>query len=85
MSGEVYANFYAYEASVSVATNVSLPWKSRRIVITNDSSTTQVSIGLKGATFHLHPSESWAAEFQTHNVSINVPSAAVGIRIWVWG
>jgi hypothetical protein len=84
-----YSNFFAFEASVSAAVTASCPWNARKVAITNDSSTTQVSLTMGGGTFTLLPTESLAIEFVTNRVVVKTIAGAAGtgagIRIWFWG
>lgn len=81
----VHANFEAYEGTVSTETTVNLNRRSRKISISNDSSSADLS-------FKFNSSESFGTLKSTETVSLYIRTneviidgSGVAYRIWVFG
>lgn len=81
----VYANFEALEGTVTTDTTLTLARKSRRIIITNDHPTNNLSYKFNTTETYgtLKPTETVSMDFTTNKVIINGNS--VPYRIWVYG
>lgn len=84
MSG-VYANFEAREGTVTTETTITLNRKSRKIIITNDDPTNDLSYKFNVSETYgtLKPTETVSMYFTTNTVIINGNN--VPYRIWVYG
>lgn len=82
-SDGVYANFFAAEGTVSVAVTVSLPWRSRRINVVNDSLSADLDVTMGGASFTLKPTETLSAQFWTTKAVVSGTNTPY--RFWAWG
>ena len=81
----VLANFEPFEGTVTTATTLTFARKSRKIVITNDHGTNDLSYKFNASETYatLHGTETLSLEFWTKTIFIdgnNVP-----YRIWVYG
>lgn len=83
--GGVYANFEAYEGTVSSETTISFNRKSRKIAIINDSSTNNLTYKFNSSETAgtLKPTESLSVYLTSNQVILNSTSAAY--RVWVYG
>jgi len=84
MSG-VYRNLESLEGTVTTETTLTLTRKSRRIVITNDSGTNDLSYKFNSTeTFGtLKPTETLSLDFTADKIIID--GNVVPYRIWVFG
>ena len=84
MSHGVHANFEAFEGTVTTETTLTFNRKSRKIVITNDHATDDMSYKFNSSETYgtLHGTESLSLYFTTNQIIIdgNCP-----YRIWVYG
>lgn len=86
MSGEVYANLEAIEASVSGDVTHTLKRKSRQIILSNDSGSTELK-------YKFNDSENYATLKPTEQTTLGVwvrqvylrSSNPVNYRLWVYG
>ena len=86
MSGEsVHANFESLEGTVSSETTLTLNRRSRKISISNDSSTLDLSFKFNASESFgtLKPTETVSLYIRTNEVIIN--GGGVAYRIWVFG
>jgi len=85
MSHGVHANFEALEGTVSTETTLTLNRRSRKLVITNDHPTDNLSYKFNSSeTFGtLHGTESVSLYFTTNQVIID--GTNVPYRVWVYG
>ena len=81
----VYANFESQEGTVAGAETITFRLKSRKVTITNDSST-------KTLKFKFHEGEDWGTLMPTETVSMNVwmrkvylQGSTVPYRVWSIG
>jgi hypothetical protein len=81
----VHANFEALEGTVTTATTLTLVRKSRRIVITNDSSSNDMTYKFNASETAgtLKPTETISLDFTTNQIIID--SANAPYRVWVYG
>lgn len=81
----VYANLESLEGTVTTATTLTLKRKSRKIVITNDHPTQDLSYKFNTSEDYatLKGTESLSLYFTTNTIMINGTSAPY--RIWVYG
>jgi hypothetical protein len=61
----------AYAVAGTGASAVSLPWRPRQLIITNDSTAAGCDITMGGATFSLLPDETLSVEFQPNHISVS--------------
>lgn len=85
MSHGVYANFEPLEGTVNTETTLTLARKSRKIVITNDHPTNNLSYKFNDSeTFGtIRGTETLSLYFTTNQIIINGNN--VPYRIWVFG
>jgi hypothetical protein len=83
VGSEVLANFWSDEGTVSGTKLVVFPWRSRRISITNDSSSASMTVALGGNTFTLKPTESLSVKFLA--TSTTLTGSGVAYRVWAFG
>lgn len=81
--GEVLANLWTSEGTVSGSSVIQFPWRSRRLTLTNDSSSASLAVVLGGATLTLKPTESLSVKFWGTTVSLT--GIGVPYRLWVFG
>lgn len=81
----VYANFEALEGTVTTETTLSLVRKSRKIIITNDHPTNDLSYKFNASETAgtLKPTETLSLYFTTNQIIID--GTNVPYRIWVYG
>lgn len=75
----------SYTAEGSVAgspVTVDLPWQSRQIVVSNDSSSNNLSVTMGGATLTLKPTETLSVNIWVRSVTFNGTAA---YRLWAFG
>ena len=83
MADLVLANFEAFEGTVSTETTLSLTRKSRKIVMTNDHQTNDLTYKFNASETAgtIHGTETLSLYFTTDEIIIN---GAGGYRIWVY-
>ena len=82
----VQANFEPLEGTVNGTTTLTLTRKSRRIIITNDSTTSDLQYKFKSSQSYgtLKPTETVALDFNPKQVLLS-SGASVAYRIWSYG
>jgi len=76
-------NTYVSEGSVSGSpATIMLPWRSRQIVVSNDSSSNNLSVTFGGATLTLKPTETLSVNVWVDFVTFNGTAA---YRLWAFG
>jgi len=82
----VQTNFEALEGSVNGELTIPLTRRSRRVIITNDSSTKDLEYKFKASQDYgtLKPTETIALDFNPKFVLLRT-TAAVDYRIWSYG
>lgn len=82
---DVLANFEALEGTVTTATTLTLKRKSRRIVITNDSPSNDMTYKFNSSETAgtLKPTETISLYFTTNQIIISGTNSPY--RIWVYG
>jgi len=80
---EVLANFWADEGTVSGTKTVRFPWRSRRMTVTNDSSSASMTVSLSGNSFTLKPTESLSVKYWATEVTLQ--GSGVAYRVWIFG
>jgi len=79
----VLANTFTAEGSVSGSpVRINLPWQSRQIVLSNDSSSNNLSVTLGGGTLTLRPTETLSVNIWVRYVTLNGTAA---YRFWAFG
>jgi hypothetical protein len=81
---EVLGNLYADEGTVNGSKSVTFPWRSRRLTVTNDSSSNDLTVTLGNASLTLRPTESLSVKWWGTGLRLN-SSGSVSYRIWVFG
>lgn len=79
-----FANAFADEGTVSGSTTIALPRSSGKIIVTNDSSTKDLSVRLKdgGSVLTLKPTETLTLYYRTLEMVLSGNS--VPYRLWVF-
>ena len=79
----VLANTYSAEGNLAGSpVTITFPWRSRRTVIVNDSSTTSMTITLAGSDLTLKTSETLITALRLSSIIIN----GTGLyRVWAFG
>ena len=82
MGDGVYANLLVSEGTITTATTVTLNMRARRLTITNDSATQDLSFKFNGAETYatLKPTETVSMQVLTKTVYLN--GSSVPYRIW---
>ena len=83
MGNSVLANLWASEGTVSGTAVVTFPWRSRRLTITNDSASANLTVTMGGGTFTLKPTESLSVKFW--GTAVSLAGASVPYRLWIFG
>ena len=85
MADSTYANFIAEEGTVTGDLTVTLARKSRKVTITNDSSTNTLLFKFNSGEDYgtLNPTETVSLEFITKRIYLS--SMGADYRIWVSG
>ena len=82
----VLANTYTSEGTISGVTTLSLPWKSRQVVIINDSSSINLTVQLGGgSTMTLKPTETVSINIIINSATLTPASGSVAYRFWAYG
>jgi hypothetical protein len=76
-----YANFKAYEGSLSGAKLITFPWNVYRLVLTNDSNANMAFTFQEDAAT-LKPTESFSASLRVKHITL---SGSGAYRLWVYG
>lgn len=78
-------NFKAFEGTISSETTLTFPWKPRKVIITNDSASNELSFKLNSSESYgtLNPTETLALE--THSKTLIINGTSVAYRIWGFG
>jgi hypothetical protein len=85
VTSDVLANFEALEGTVSSPTTLTLARRSRKMVITNDHATEDLSYKFNASETSgtIKATESLALYFRTNTIIID--GTSVPYRIWVYG
>jgi len=85
MNDLVLANFEAFEGTVTTATTLTFNRKSRKLVITNDDPTNDLSYKFNSSESFgtIKGTESLSLYFTSNQIIIN--GSSVPYRIWVYG
>lgn len=81
---EVLGNLYTDEGTVNGSKTVTFPWRSRRLTVTNDSSSNDVSVILGNTALTLKPTESLSVKWWGTGLRLQ-SSGSVAYRVWVFG
>lgn len=87
MTATVYANSFEAEATVDGTVTVTFPWKSRRIIVTNDSGIDNLSVSPRAGSSVNHtlgPGESMTLDFRSNALTLTSVEA-VSYRVWAFG
>ena len=87
MTATVYANSFAKEDTVDGTVTVTFPWKSRRIIVTNDSGIDNLGVNPRTGSSIVHtlgPGETLALDFRSLGVTLT-STDAVAYRVWAFG
>lgn len=85
MDSYVYANVTAVEAAVSGSATLNFVWKSRSILIMNDSSTVDIDVYINGGgPLSLLALETMTGPIWTRSIRVSAPSSA-NVRAWAYG
>ena len=76
------ANLYSSEGTLAGATTITFPWRSRQLVLTNDSATLSITVTIAGATLTLKPTETLTANMFIPKIGLN---GTGNYRLWVFG
>lgn len=81
----IYANISVDEGTVSTSANVSIPWLTSKLIVTNDSATEDLTVKLKTSSdgITLKPEETLTVKYRTRKLALlgsNVP-----FRVWAFG
>ena len=72
MDSEVYANMAGIEVAVSGSATVDLPWRSRQVIMVNDSSATDLEIWVgSGPSFSLKALETISTKLWIEGVRVS--------------
>jgi len=83
MGNNVFANFISEEGTVNGTSTINLTIKSRRVTLTNDSTTAALQFKFNAGEDYatLNPAETVSMEFTSRNVYLS--GTAVPYRLWV--
>ena len=81
---EVLGNLYAAEGAVNGTVAVNFPWRSRRLTVTNDSASNDLTVTFGNASLTLRPTESLSVKWWGTGIRLN-SSGSVPYRVWVFG
>ena len=87
MTSTVYANSFVQEDTVDGTVTVTFPWKSRRIIVTNDSGIDNLSVSPRAGSLVNHtlgPGESLTLDFRSNAVELT-STEPIGYRVWAFG
>ena len=76
----VLSNVYAHEVSVSTSTNITLPWRSRSIVLSNDSTAIPLQAVIGSVRMTLGASESLSVNLWLTHIQLSGTW-----RFWAFG
>jgi hypothetical protein len=62
-------NFFAVTGTG--ASSVSLPWRPRQLIITNDSTVAGCDVTMAGGTVGLLPDETLSVEFEPNHIAVS--------------
>ncbi len=82
----VYTNLKAIEDSISGDITHTLEWKSRQIILTNDSGSNELKFKFNDAEEYatLKPTEAITMRVWVRNIYLR-SSSSVNYRLWVYG
>lgn len=66
-----YQSRNLYSISGTGASSVTLPWRPRQLIITNDSTVAGVQVTMGGGSMDLLPDETISVEFQPQQVTVS--------------
>jgi hypothetical protein len=81
---EVLGNLYTDEGTVNGSKTVTFPWRSRRLSITNDSSSNDLTVTMGNTPLTLKPTESLSVKWWGTSLRLS-SSGSVAYRVWVFG
>lgn len=85
MDGQVLANAAAVEQGVSGSTTLTLPWRSRLVMLVNDSSTVDAQIFIGGGSgFTLKALETFSAPMWVESIRVSC-ATSTNLRFWGFG
>lgn len=87
MTAAVYANSFVQEGNVDGTITVTFPWKSRKIIVTNDSGIDNLSVSPRagsGVNHTLGPGESLTLDFRANAVTLTSVEL-LSFRVWAFG
>lgn len=77
MDSEVYANMAGAVVGVSGSTTVDLPWRSRQVIMVNDSSAVDIEVWVgSGPSFELRALETISSKLWIESVRVSAPTSA---------
>ena len=87
MGSTVYANSFSEEAVVDGTVTVTFPWRSRKIIILNDSGSGDLEVRLRaGSTQDLTVRAGESMELEHRTLSVKLTSTeSVIYRVWAFG
>ena len=83
----VYANSFSEEATVNGTTDVTFPWRSRKVIILNDSGSGDLDVKMRingPTTLTIRPGETLELFYRTLGVTLTT-SESVIYRVWAFG
>ena len=83
MGNSVLAAVWTSEGTVNGTSAIQFPWRSRRMTLTNDSASANLTVVLGGATLTLKPTESLSVKFW--GTAVTLTGTSVPYRLWIFG
>lgn len=85
MDSYVWANVTAVEAPVAGSTTLAFGWKSRSLLVMNDSSAVDVELYINGGgPLTLKALETMTGPIWARSIRVSAPSSA-NVRAWAYG
>lgn len=88
MADQIYANTQSFEGNATTSVSQTLSWYSRKITVTNDGLSNDLSFypngSANGTAITVKPQESITLD-RYRTLSITVSSTDTDYRVWVFG